>query len=48
MWIFGTLVVAVLNVFFPPTKALGPVAGFPPLHHDPIFGLNSEQTPHRS
>src|SRR5947208_2831070 len=28
MWIFGTLVVAVLNVFFPPTKALGPVAGW--------------------
>jgi diguanylate cyclase (GGDEF)-like protein len=28
MWVFGTLVVAVLNVFFPPTKALGDVAGW--------------------
>src|SRR3954471_14273513 len=28
MWAFGTLVVAVLNVFFPPTKALGDVAGW--------------------
>src|SRR3954454_10444548 len=28
MWAFATLVVAVLNVFFPPTKALGEVAGW--------------------
>ena len=28
MWTFGTLVVAVLNVFFPPTKALGATAGW--------------------
>src|SRR3954454_8907248 len=28
MWAFGTLVVVVLNFFFPPTKALGEVAGW--------------------
>jgi diguanylate cyclase (GGDEF)-like protein len=28
MWAFGTLVVALLNIFFPPTKALGEVAGW--------------------
>jgi diguanylate cyclase (GGDEF)-like protein len=28
LWVFGTLVVAVLNVFFPPTQALGEVAGW--------------------
>jgi diguanylate cyclase (GGDEF)-like protein len=28
MWAFGTLVVMVLNVFFPPTRALGAVAGW--------------------
>jgi diguanylate cyclase (GGDEF)-like protein len=27
-WLFGTLVVLVLNVFFPPTRALGDVAGW--------------------
>jgi diguanylate cyclase (GGDEF)-like protein len=28
MWTFGTVFVAVLNVFFPPTRALGEVAGW--------------------
>jgi diguanylate cyclase (GGDEF)-like protein len=27
-WVFGTLVVGVLNLFFPPTRALGEVAGW--------------------